>query len=265
MNFTLQILGSASARPTSEKNPSAQVLTVHGRLFLIDCGEGTQQRMCQMHLSFIRVQAIFISHIHGDHIFGLFGFLSTMVMLNRTETLHIFGPQALRPILKFYLSYFAEGSNYQIEFHEVKVSGLEPVFEVKHVRVSAFPLSHKIECYGYRFDEIRSERELSKRPAVSYAYCSDTAPFEALHEYVKGVTVLYHEATYPRQYALKAPKYYHSSTVDAARCALDAGAGRLLIGHYSSREKDIRIYENECREIFPDTVAVKDGDVIQID
>ena len=120
MSFTLQVLGTASAMPSSDKNPSAQALTVSGRLFLIDCGEGTQQRMRQMHLSFLKVEAIFISHIHGDHVFGLFGVLSTMAMYNRLQDLHIFGPEALRPIIRFYLSYFADGNNYKIELVCVK-------------------------------------------------------------------------------------------------------------------------------------------------
>ena len=111
MSFTLQVLGTASAMPSSDKNPSAQALTVSGRLFLIDCGEGTQQRMRQMHLSFLKVEAIFISHIHGDHVFGLFGVLSTMAMYNRLQDLHIFGPEALRPIIRFSRSCFADGNN----------------------------------------------------------------------------------------------------------------------------------------------------------
>ena len=132
MNFTLNVLGTASALPTTERNPSAQVLDVHGRLFLIDCGEGTQKRMRQMHLSMLKVEAIFISHIHGDHIFGLFGLLSTMAMYNRLQSLHIFGPEALRPIINFYLSFFADGNNYEIEFHEVKAKGLEEIFDNIH-------------------------------------------------------------------------------------------------------------------------------------
>lgn len=265
MSFTLQILGTASAMPISDKNSSAQVLNVRGRLFLIDCGEGTQQRFRQLHLSFLKVEAVFISHIHGDHIFGLFGLLSTMAMYNRTQTLHIFGPESLRGIIRFYLSYFGEGSNYEIEFHEVKATGLDPVWSSKHVQVSAFPLKHKIDCYGYRFDELLSDRELSKHPAASYAYCSDTMPFDELPEYVKGVGTLYHEATYPEAYADKASRYYHSSTRDAALCAQKADAGRLLIGHYSSRERDLKVYENECRQIFGNSVAANDCDVFEID
>ncbi len=265
MSFTLQILGTASAMPISDKNPSAQVLDVQGRLFLIDCGEGTQQRFRQLHLSFLKVEAVFISHIHGDHVFGLLGLFSTMAMYNRREPLQVFGPQALQGIIRFYKSYFGDGDNYDIEFHEVKTAGLAPVWTSKRVKVSAFPLSHKIECYGYRFDELLSERELSKRKAASYAYCSDTMPFEGLADYVKGVGTLYHETTYPMSCADKAGKYYHSTTFDAARCAEKAGAGRLLTGHYSSRERDLRVYERECRQIFENSFAASDCDVFEID
>lgn len=138
MSFTLQILGTASAMPISDRNSSAQVLNVHGRLFLIDCGEGTQRRFRQLHLSFLKVEAIFISHIHGDHVFGLFGILSTMAMYNRRQTLHVFGPQALQGILRFYKSYFGDGDNYEIEFHEIKTSSLTPVWTSRKVQVSAF-------------------------------------------------------------------------------------------------------------------------------
>jgi len=265
MNFTLQILGTASAMPISDMNPSAQALTVQGRLFLIDCGEGAQQRMRQMHLSFLKVEAICISHVHGDHVFGLFGMLSTMAMYNRTEVLHIYGPEALGPILKFYLSYFADGMNYEIEFHKVSVRGLEEIHTSKHVRISAFPLKHKIECYGYRFDEIQTPRQALAHGPKSYAYCSDTMPFPELSGYVNGVKVLYHETTYPMAFAAKAKARFHSTTEDAARCALESGAGRLIIGHYTSRVRDLEIFRSECSAIFPNVVAAKDGDIFEID
>ena len=264
MNFSLQILGAASAMPISEMNPSAQALTVQGRLFLIDCGEGAQQRMRQMHLSFLKVEAIFISHIHGDHIFGLFGVLSTMAMYNRTEVLHIFGPESLGPILKFYQSFWGEGTNFEIAFHPVSVKGLKEVYSSKHCRVSAFPLQHKIECYGYRFDELITARMAEKHPARSYAYCSDTKPFAELQDYVRGVDVLYHETTYPMDFAAKAGPRFHSTTEDAARCAAAAGAGRLLIGHYTSRVRDRELFAREAAAIFPAVTAVSDGDVFEI-
>lgn len=288
MNFTVTILGTASALPFSDRNPSAQALSVHGRLLLLDCGEGTQQRIRQEHLSFVKIEAVFISHIHGDHVFGLFGLLSTMSLYHRTADLHIYGPANLGPVLKFFMSFFGEGLGYGIVFHPI--SAKEPVVVAgpsdtlpsepeataeeqpssempkafRHVRVTAFPLNHKIECYGYRFDEVVEPRRNPWKPR-SYAYCSDTAPFPELAEWVKGVDLLYHEATYPESFADKASQYFHSTTTQAARCALDAGAGKLLLGHYSSRIKDMDEYLEECRRVFPESVLANDGDVFEIE
>ena len=156
MNFTLKIMGTASAMPISDRNPSAQVLSVHGRLFLIDCGEGTQQQLRRAHVSFVKIEAIFITHIHGDHLFGLFGLLSSMAMYGRTGDLDIYGPKALGSVLKFYESFFGEGMNYNLVFHPVECDAPLLIHESRNVRVSAFPLRHKIECYGYRFDGIAS-------------------------------------------------------------------------------------------------------------
>lgn len=301
MNFTLTILGSASALPFSDRNPSAQALSVHGRLFLIDCGEGTQQRIRQEHLSFVKIEAIFISHIHGDHVFGLFGILSTMSLYHRVAPLHIYGPGNLGPILNFYRSYFGADLSYEIVFHplthrgqavivgippedhatlgsvrgetmseanggversETSEGGI-PTMIAKYVRVTAFPLNHKIDCYGFRFDEVVGPRRNPWKPR-SYAYVSDTAPFDGLAEQVKGVDILYHEATYPAEMEDKAQQYFHSTTVQAAACAKEAGVGKLVIGHYSSRVKDIAALAGECREIFPESYTVNDGDVFEI-
>ena len=260
MNFTLTILGSASALPFSDRNPSAQALSVHGRLFLLDCGEGTQQRIRQEHLSFVKIEAVFISHIHGDHCFGLFGLLSTMSLYHRTGDLHIYGPQNLGPILKFYLSYFGQDLGYEIVF-EPLTNG--KTIALPFVNVTAFELNHKIDCYGFRFDEVVTPRRNPWKPR-SYAYVSDTAPFPELVERVKGVDILYHEATYPKEMEDKAAQYFHSTTHQAAACAREAGAGKLLIGHYSSRVKDIATLGEECREIFPESFTVNDGDIFEI-
>ena len=260
MNFTLTILGSASALPFSDRNPSAQALSVHGRLFLIDCGEGTQQRIRQEHLSFVKIEAIFISHIHGDHVFGLFGILSTMSLYHRMEPLHIYGPGNLGPILNFYKSYFGADLSYEIIF-EPLTNGKTAV--LPFVTVTAFELNHKIECYGFRFDEVVGPRSNPWKPR-SYAYVSDTAPFDGLADCVKGVDILYHEATYPADMADKAAQYFHSTTLQAAACAKEAGAGKLVIGHYSSRVKDIATLGEECRGIFPESYIVNDGDVFEI-
>ena len=262
MNFTLKIMGTASAMPISDRNPSAQVLSVHGRLFLIDCGEGAQQQFRRMKLSFLKVEAIFLSHLHGDHVFGIFGLLSTMAMLGRTQELHIYAPRAFSGILGFFLSNFGEGLSYEIIHHPLEMKEPQVVHTSKHVQVSAFPLRHKIDCYGFRFDELVPPRRPSNEPfrPRSYAYCSDTLPFPELAEWVKGVDILYHEATYPEEFAGKAAARFHSTTLQAAACARDAGVGKLIIGHYSSRVRDLSIYEREAKTVFPETVAADDGD-----
>lgn len=260
-------MGTASAMPISDRNPSAQMLDVNGRLFLLDCGEGTQKQMRRMHLSFVKVEAIFISHIHGDHLFGLFGLLNSMAMYGRTGKLDIYGPQALGSVLKFYSSFFGEGTLFELSFHPLTFSGIEQIHISKCVRVSAFPLKHKIDCYGFRFDEIVTERHMIENPdyhAKSYAYCSDTSAFPELATYVGGVTALYHEATYQNEMLDKAVARGHSTTSQAAQCALDANAGRLIVGHYSSRVTDFDAFIAECREIFPETVAAQDGDIFEI-
>ena len=257
-NFTLRILGTASAVPVSDRNPSAQALSVHGRLFLVDCGEGTQQQLRRQHVSLVKIEAVFLSHIHGDHIFGIWGLISSMSLYGRTATLPIYAPQAFGGMLASFLTYHGEGLGFAVEHRPLHLSAPETVYEDKAERVSAFPLQHKIECYGFRFDEVAPRR------SRSFAYCSDTGPFPELASWVKGVDVLYHEATYPQAYEDKAREHFHSTTRDAASCARDAGAGRLIVGHYSSRERDTRVYEEECRAIFPDSVAANDSDVFEI-
>ena len=303
MDFRLSILGTASALPVMNRYPSAHVLSVRGRSFLIDCGEGCQMRMSRMKLSALKIEAVFISHIHGDHIFGFFGLVTTMGMLGRTAPLHVYAPRSFAPILKFTLSYFGEGMKFPIEMHVVKVSSPEPVFDAKSFEVYAFPLRHRIETYGYLFKEkepllnVRKEliephaltlteigalkqgravtREngdildpetFAYRPFVprSYAYCSDTAPFPELSEWVKGVTLLFHEATYTSGLKELAEATNHSTASDAALCAAEAGAGRLLLGHYSSRYKDLEPFLEEAQKVFPDTLLAKDGDIIEI-
>lgn len=266
MNFTLKIMGTASAMPISDRNPSAQVLSVHGRLFLIDCGEGTQKQLRKFHISFLKIDAIFISHIHGDHLFGIFGLLSSMSMYGRTADLDVYGPQALGSVLNFYRSFYGEGLGYNIVFHAVKCSVPTLVRESKYVKISAFPLKHKIECYGWRFDEVPSEHMMAQgleASTRSYAYCSDTMPFPELASWLEGVTMLYHEATYTDELADKAALHFHSTTKQAAKCALDAGVKKLLVGHYSSRIRDFDAYVKECRSIFSDTTAVQDGDIFE--
>ncbi len=323
MNFTLNVLGTASALPTTSRYPSAQVLDVHGRLFMIDCGEGAQMQMRRAGLSFLKIEHICLSHIHGDHLFGIFGLLSTMGMLGRSARLNIYAPKNFEPILKFFCTHFGEGLKFDINYVPLEMTEPEVIYENKTVELLAFPLNHRIETFGFIIREKMPPRNVHKeaiakyglsiaeiaalkrgedvlRPAGpltkpciendfipcsgsdeplmirnedvtyipfqprSYAYCSDTAPFPELVEWVHGVTLMYHESTFPAEMADMAEKTFHSTTLQAAQTALDAGAGRLIVGHYSSRYPSISFFLDELRSIFPDTSLARDMDVIEI-
>ena len=260
-------MGTASAMPISDRYPSAQMLKANGRLFLIDCGEGCQQQMRRCHFSFVKVEAIFISHTHGDHVFGLFGLLNSMAMYGRAVPLHIYGPQPLGNILAFYRNYFTDADSFEIVYHPLSMKAPELIHTSKHLTVTAFPLQHKIAAFGFRFDEIVTERHRLENPAYrgkSYAYCADTMPFPELSGWVRGVDLLYHEATYMDEMADKAAARYHSTTKQAAQCALEAGAKKLVVAHYSSRITDFDAYLRECTEVFPETVAATDCQVFEI-
>ena len=260
-------MGTASAMPISDRYPSAQMLKANGRLFLIDCGEGCQQQMRRCHFSFVKIEAIFISHTHGDHVFGLFGLLNSMAMYGRAVPLHIYGPQPLGNILAFYRNYFTDADSFEIVYHPLSMKAPELIHTSKHLTVTAFPLQHKIAAFGFRFDEIVTEHHRLENPAYrgkSYAYCADTMPFPELPEWVRGVDLLYHEATYMDEMADKAAARYHSTTKQAAQCALEAGAKKLVVAHYSSRITDFDAYLRECTEVFPETVAATDCQVFEI-
>lgn len=304
MDFKLKILGTASAMPVSGRYSSAHVLDVRGRLFLIDCGEGCQIQLRKMHISFLKIDVICISHIHGDHVFGLFGLLSTMSMMGRTAPIHIYSGESFAQVLEYFNKCFGQGLSYEVVHHKVKCDAPELVMETKSLELYAFPLRHRIETYGFLFrekepgfnvrkdiisdyglslseigtlkrgeDVVRSDSGLvisaekaAYKPYVprSYAYCSDTVEFPELSSWVKGVDLLYHEATYPASMADVAARTFHSTTLDAANCALEANAGRLVIGHYSSRFTDVSHFGEEARSVFADTILAKEGDIIEI-
>ncbi len=308
MNFTLNVLGTASALPTTKRYPSAQVLDVRGRLFMIDCGEGAQMQMRKAGISFLKIEHICLSHIHGDHLFGIFGLLSTMGMLGRSAPLNIYAPEDFRPVLDFFMSHFGEGVKFEINYKALEMESPEVVYENRTVELLAFPLNHRIPTYGFIIREkmpphnvhkeavskyglslseigtlkrgedvvrhsddgsdplvIRNE-EAAYIPYVprSYAYCSDTAPFPELAGWLKGVTLLYHEATFPEEMSEMAHKTYHSTTLQAARTALEAGVGKLIVGHYSSRYPSIDFFLEELRSVFPAAELTHDMDVIDI-
>lgn len=258
-NFTIQVLGSASAQPSVSRHSSAQCAQVHGRLFLLDCSEGTQIRLREAHINFRSIDIICITHAHGDHSFGLFGLLSTMGMLGRTNDLHVYAPADVKRIIDFYRQEFGSQDKYEIIFHELASSEPEVVFETRNVQLTAIPLRHSITTYGFIIRE-----KSTRRTPRSYAYISDTAPFPQEAEWLQGVQVLYHEATYPVEKQLNGKKYCHSTTVDAASLAAKIGAEKLYIGHFSAAFRDTSVFDHECREVFEASYVVNDLETIEI-
>ena len=304
MKFSFTSLGTASALPAVNRFPGAHVLDVHGRLFLIDCGEGCQIQLRKFGFSFARLSHIFISHIHGDHVFGIFGLLSTMSLLGRTADLYIFAPQGFAGILEMFNLHFGEGIKYKI-IHEVLIGDSQRlIYQTKGTEVYSFPLNHRVDCYGFRFAEkipprnvykhliekyqlslseiaslkrgedlVRDGEEVVKNEELTYlpyqprsfAYCSDTAPFPGIHEYVRDVDLLYHEATFTKELTDMARTTMHSTASQAAKVALRAGAKKLIIGHFSARYKDSTPLLKEARELFPNTFAAVEGMEFEIE
>jgi ribonuclease Z len=294
----LTILGSSSALPTSGRYPSAHVLSVHERLFLIDCGEGTQMQLRRCKIKLGKINNIFISHHHGDHIFGLYGLLSTFSLMGRENPLNLYAPENYHIMLNSHLNDFDIDLNFQIDFKPLKGKNPIQIYEDKYITVTSFPLKHRIEAYGFLFREKPAERNIireriteydipvAKIPAikqgsdfvtadgriiknsdltldpekpVSYAYCSDTAYFSRLAGFVKNVDLLYHEATFDKSMTDLAKQTFHSTTTDAAKTAMEASAKALIIGHFSSRYNDVYTLVDEAKEIFPSTIPAIDG------
>ena len=294
----LTILGSSSALPTSERYPSAHVLNAHERLFLIDCGEGTQMQLRKCRIRFGKINHIFISHLHGDHVFGLYGLLSTFSLMGRKTPVHLYAPENYQNILISHLKDFDIKLSFDIDFIPLKGKDPVQILDDKFITVTSFPLQHRVPAFGFLFREKPAERNIMKEkieeyhipsvriPAIkkgedfittdgsiilneditipppeplSYAYCSDTKYFKRLSTFVNGVSVLYHEATFDKSLADLAAITGHSTTLDAAKVALDAKAGRLIIGHFSARYKDITYLVDEARTVFPATFPAIDG------
>jgi len=298
MPIKLTILGTSSALPTSERFPSAHVLNAHERLYLIDCGEGTQMQLRRNRIRFGKINHIFISHLHGDHLFGLYGLLSTLSLMGRGTPLNLYAPENFHSMLLSHLGDFDINLNYEINF--ISLSGKNPVviLDEKYITVTSFPLDHRVPAYGFLFREKPYERNIVKeaiekydipgvripaikkgedfitgdgvvikneeitipgREPLSYAYCSDTKYFKRLASFVKGVDLLYHEATFDAGMEELAQTTGHSTTSDAARTADSAGAKALIIGHFSARYRDIRPLVEEARTVFPRTFPAIDG------
>lgn len=303
MSMILTILGSSSALPTSTRNLTAHVLNVDERFFLIDCGEGTQLQMRKYKAKLGRLNHIFISHLHGDHVFGLPGLISTFNLLGRTQALHIYAHPDLKKILGQFLQYFIIKSEFEIIYHPLNQSQFEQIYEDNKLVVYSFPLKHRVPTCGFLFKEKERLRNIRKdvidyyqipvrdiiqikrgedyitsegllipnekltiqtHPSKSYAYCSDTAYLEDIIPYIFNVDVLYHESTYGEEDTLRAKETLHSTATDAATIAKKAQAKKLIIGHFSARYKDADVLVAQARSIFPNTFAAEEGNEYNI-
>ena len=265
MNFTLTTLGTASARPTVGNHHSAHVVNLHGRLFLIDCGEGTQVQLARFGISKAHLDNILLTHLHGDHVFGIFGLLSTMALNGRTSPLYIYAPRDFASLLNFFMGHFGEGVKYEIHHIPLKMSSPEVVAEFRNCKVWAFPLKHRIDCFGYKIVYDRQPRHEGEQLIhKEFAFCSDTAPFPEEVEWVRGADLIFHEATFADEHAELAGRMFHSTARDAARVAAGAGASKLVLGHFSSRYKDLGGLLAEAREVFPQSFLAEEGKIFEI-
>lgn len=301
--FKIHILGCGSALPTLRHNASSQIVEIRGKMFMVDCAEGTQTQIRRSKVNFQRLQAVFISHLHGDHCFGLIGMISTFGLLGRTAPLDIYAPKELEPVLDMLIKVFCNGLEFEVRFHAVDTTVNKVVYEDRSLTVETVPLQHRIPCCGYLFrekptlphirrdmidfyhipysqvnnikagadwttsdgDVIANSRLVvpADKPR-SYAYCSDTRYISGLWKIVDGVSTLYHESTYAEDYIDRARKYNHSTARQAALVARDAKVGKLLLGHYSARYDDETKLLAEARDVFPNTFLTNEGMIIDV-
>jgi len=302
-DFKLTILGSGSAMPTPERFSSAHVLNVHGHLYLIDCGEGAQIAMKKYNIKMNKIEAIFISHLHGDHYFGLIGLLNSMHLNNRKKELNLYCFKPLDDIIKLQIEAANTQLSYKIKYNYLSEEGLVKLFDSKHVEVFSFPLIHRIPCCGFLFKEKKQSRNIKKEfvknhnipkewfPKIlsgqdfidengnvfsnneivnfqlnprSYAYCSDTAYDEKVADYCMGVKLLYHEASFADDLEDVAKEKFHSTASQAALIARKSKAETLIIGHFSNRYKDKSLLINQAKQIFESTIEAYDGKVFEL-
>jgi len=302
--FTFTILGSSSALPTSKRFTSAFVLNIHERFFLIDCGEGAQMQLRKYKIKLGRINHIFISHIHGDHVFGLFGLISSFNLLGRKNDLHIFGPPDLEHIIHSFLKDFYINLFFEIIFHPVNCTRSVRIYEDDKILVNSIPLKHRIPTCGFLFQEQPTWPNLkkdmikkynipiSKRQGIkegdsflmetgdivpnyelvipapkpkTFAYCSDTSYNEGILTQIKNVDLLYHEATFGSDLQELARETMHSTAGEAARLASKASVKKLVIGHFSARYKDLTPLLAEAQKVFNNTFIAEDGKVFTVE
>ena len=301
--FEVTILGCGSATPTLTHNPSAQIVNMRDKLSLVDCGEGTQLQMRLRKVKFMALRNVFISHLHGDHCLGLIGLVSTFGLLGRTKNFHIYAPSGLKKVLDAQIELFCHKFDFEVVFHPVDTTKNLMIYEDRTMEVWTLPLKHSTECCGFLFKEKPSLPHINREmtdfynipvchlagikagkdwvtddgqvipnsrlviPADkprSYAYCSDTSFLPSLAPMIKGVDLLYHEATYDDSMKPKALARGHSTAGQAATIAKMAGVGKLMIGHYSATVNDVSVLLKQAREIFPNTIAAEEGLVVKV-
>lgn len=294
--FGVTILGNNSAVPAHDRHPTAQAVSIAGEVLLLDCGEGTQLQIKNYHVKRSRITRIFISHLHGDHYFGLIGLLSSMALINRNTPLHLYGPAALMPLIDMQLSVSDSVLPYPLIFHDL--NGSANLVQTSKYCIDAFAVEHRIECYGFLIRENHAPRKIDPdktrafeipvsyyeqlqwgadyqtkdgrlirndtltlpgKRNQSYAYCADTLYTDSFLPYIQQVDLLYHESTYLDDFEKQAKDRYHSTARQAAMIAKKAGASRLLLGHFSSKFKCIQSFEQQAREVFPYTDLSREG------
>ncbi|MBW8685193.1 ribonuclease Z [Chitinophaga rhizophila] len=296
--FAVTILGNNSALPTLERHPTAQIVTCNDQLILVDCGEGTQLQFARYKIRRSRLRYIFISHLHGDHYFGLIGLLNSLSLLGRQDPLTVFAPPELEPILQLQLQCSGTILQFELQFVPLMAENQGVILEDKDLTVSFFPVKHRIPCYGFSFEMQKRKRKIIPDQAKAYeipaayfsklqqgadylrkdgllvkndwitlppprgkkyVYFADTAFDEELIPYGQDADLVYHETTYLHNLAERAADRYHSTTVQAATLALKANAHRLIVGHFSSKYTDLTPFEAECREVFPNSGLALEG------
>lgn len=294
--FGVTILGNNSAIPAYNRHPTSQVVTLNDQLFLIDCGEGTQMQLSRYKIRRSKIHHIFISHLHGDHYFGLIGLITSMGLLGRESALHIYAPAALKSIIDLQFEVAVTRLSFPLIFHPLEEEGI--ILDDPKFQVACFSTLHRIPCWGFIIREKKKPRKINKEkvlkyaipaayydklkegyayenkqgeiiendmvtfantPAKSYAFCADTCYDESISKKVKNVTVIYHEATYLKDLAERAAERFHSTTIQAADIALKAGVQRLLIGHFSSKYESLDDFLTEALAVFPDTDLAIEG------
>ncbi|RMA64184.1 ribonuclease Z [Ulvibacter antarcticus] len=299
----LTILGCHSATPRWDAHPTSQVLEIKGHLFLIDCGEGTQVQLRKCKVKFARIRHIFISHLHGDHFFGLVGLISTFRLLGREAELNVYGPKGIKEAITLQLKLGNSWTNYPLLFHELDSKEPELLFEDDKVSVASIPLKHRVYTNGFLFREKPGERKLDinavkeanvnmsyyhkikqgfdvvnedgitidnskitldPEPSKSYAFCSDTVYFPEIIPQITNITTLYHESTFLKEHQELAIKTKHSTALEAATIASEANVGTLILGHYSGRYGNYEHFRKEANEVFENVELAEDGKVFKL-